>query len=109
MSDDENSFAKDGHLHIKPTLTANKIGYDTVEKGHVALDDCTDINRANCERQAGGNKIINPVRSARLATEQSFSFRYGHVEVIAKLPQGDWLWPGKYHFNIFGTFYHLKG
>lgn len=95
VADDDNSFAKDGKLHIKPTLTANKIGYDTINKGHVRLDDCTDENKANCERQASGNVIVNPVRSARLTTEKSFSFKYGRVEVIAKIPQGDWLWPGK--------------
>lgn len=91
--DDENSFAKDGKLHIKPTLAADKIGNEAIESGYVHLDDCTDSNKANCERQAGGNVIINPVRSARLTTSKSFSFKYGRVEVIAKLPVGDWLWP----------------
>ncbi|XP_031626730.1 beta-1,3-glucan-binding protein-like [Contarinia nasturtii] len=93
VSDDENSFANGGKLHIKPTLTANKIGYDAVENGYVRLDDCTDPNKEHCERRAGGDIIINPVRSARLTTAKSFSFKYGRVEVIAKTPQGDWLWP----------------
>ncbi|XP_055300590.1 beta-1,3-glucan-binding protein-like [Sitodiplosis mosellana] len=91
--DNENSFAKDGKLHIKPTLTADKIGQDAVEHGHVSLNGCTDQDKANCERQAGGNTIINPVKSARLRTHESFSFKYGHVEVVAKTPQADWLWP----------------
>lgn len=86
-------------MHIKPTLTAGKFGYEAVEKAHVRLDDCTDDNKANCERQAGGDVIINPVRSARLTTEKSFSFKYGRVEVIAKVPQGDWLWPGKNYYS----------
>lgn len=81
-------------MHIKPTLTANKFGYEAIEKNHVRLDDCTDSNPANCERQAGGNVIINPVRSARLTTQKSFSFKYGRAEIIARIPQGDWLWPG---------------
>lgn len=33
------------------------------------------------------------MRSARVRTAESFSFRYGRVEVRAKLPRGDWLWP----------------
>ena len=37
--------------------------------------------------------IINPVRSARLVTKGKKSIAYGKVEVVAKLPQGDWLWP----------------
>lgn len=95
MTDDENSFAKDGKLHIKPTLAADKIGYELVESGYIHLDDCTDSDQKNCERQAGGNVVINPVRSARLTTGSSFSFKYGRLEVIAKLPVGDWLWPGE--------------
>lgn len=82
-------------MYIRPTLTATKFGYAAIEKNHVRLDDCTDSNTENCERKAGGNAIINPVRSARLTTAKSFSFKYGHVEVIAKIPQGDWLWPGE--------------
>lgn len=42
------------------------------------------------------NNILNPVRSARLHTRNSFSFKYGKIEVIAKMPTGDWMWPGKH-------------
>lgn len=31
--------------------------------------------------------------SARLSTKGSHSIRFGKVEVVAKLPRGDWLWP----------------
>jgi len=31
--------------------------------------------------------------SARLRTVNSFSFKYGRVEVTAKMPKGDWIWP----------------
>lgn len=82
-------------MQIKPTFTANEIGYDQVENGYVNLNDCTDTdNPENCERQAGGDVIINPIRSARLNTLNSFNFKYGRVEIIAKTPRGDWLWPG---------------
>jgi beta-glucanase (GH16 family) len=37
--------------------------------------------------------IINPVRSARLTTQGRQTLKYGKVEVVAKLPKGDWLWP----------------
>ncbi|XP_055322082.1 beta-1,3-glucan-binding protein-like [Sitodiplosis mosellana] len=95
VDDTENAFVKNGKLHIKPTLTANRIGYDQVEQGYVHLIHCTDHNKANCERQAGtsNNIIINPVRSARLSTKNSFAFKYGRVEVVAKIPTGQWLWP----------------
>jgi hypothetical protein len=37
--------------------------------------------------------VINSVRSARLNTNGSKSITYGRVEVVARLPAGDWLWP----------------
>jgi beta-glucanase (GH16 family) len=50
--------------------------------------------------------IINPVRSARLTTKGSKSILYGRVEVTAKLPQGDWLWPAIWMMpedSVYGT------
>lgn len=48
-----------------------------------------------------GQEIINPIQSARIVTSKSFSFTYGYVEVRAKMPRGDWLWPGTYIWTIF--------
>lgn len=56
---------------------------------------CTNDQWFGCERHGTDTNIINPVRSARLNTAESFSFIYGRLELIAKLPTGDWLWPGK--------------
>jgi len=39
--------------------------------------------------------IIPPVVSARLTTKNNFLFHFGQVEVIAKLPIGDWIVSGK--------------
>lgn len=36
---------------------------------------------------------IPPVRSARLSTKGKKSIKYGKIEVVAKMPVGDWLWP----------------
>lgn len=44
--------------------------------------------------------LINPIRSAKIRTHDSFSFKYGKVEVSAKMPAGDWLLPGTDHFFI---------
>ena len=55
---------------------------------------CTDNGFFGCERTGGGGgNIINPVLSARLRTAESFAFKYGRVEVVARLPRGDWMWP----------------
>lgn len=75
-------------------MTADRIGYDQVENGYVHLNHCTDQNKAHCERRNGGNVIINPIRSARLSTINSFAFKYGRVEVIMKIPKGKWITSG---------------
>ena len=42
---------------------------------------------------ATSGSVINPVQSARLTTRLSHHITYGKVEIVAKLPRGDWLWP----------------
>jgi len=54
---------------------------------------CTGANFYGCERASDGNHYINPVMSGKLTTVNSHSMQYGRVEVRAKLPKGDWLWP----------------
>ena len=49
---------------------------------------------SGCEKDAGASgNYINPTMSARVRTAYSFKIKYGRVEVRAKLPRGDWLWP----------------
>ena len=43
--------------------------------------------------------------SAKVTTINSFKFSYGRVEVRAKLPKGDWLWPAIWllpRYNEYG-------
>jgi len=90
-----NSYVRNGILHIKPTLTAETmdITKDTLDLwGAAPADLCTSNAFYGCQR-SGANGLINPIRSSRLRTAKSFSFRYGRLEVRAKLPRGDWLWP----------------
>ena len=98
-----NSYVEDGVLHIQPTLLADQIGEGAVRGefaytmnvwGAQPADLCTGNAFFGCQRDAlGGGNFINPTTSARIRTAESFSFTYGRVEVRAKLPIGDWLWP----------------
>ncbi|KAA1470751.1 glycoside hydrolase family 16 protein [Dentipellis sp. KUC8613] len=90
------SFIRNNQLYILPTLTSDVIGHDAIFDGHTFnLTGCTNTNLTACG--AVSNKtsgaIINPVMSARISTRGKKSIRYGRVEVKAKLPRGDWLWP----------------
>ena len=98
-ADDKNSFVEDGILYIVPTLTSDDIGEDKVFNGGVVnltVDGtCTSTNVSQCAAVSNSSRltVINPVKSARLITKNTHSIKYGKVEVKAKFPTGDWLWP----------------
>ncbi|KAJ7040765.1 glycoside hydrolase family 16 protein [Mycena alexandri] len=103
---ENNSYAQNGELYIMPTLTSAWLGESTVQSGTVTLDPCTEAatNKTACTATGnGGGTIINPVMSARLSTKDHFAMTYGRVEVRAKLPRGDWLWPAIWMLPVNGT------
>lgn len=57
-------------------------------------------SNSTSDYRVAGDEIINPIQSARMVTSDSFSFTYGIVEVSAKMPKGDWLWPGNQFIHI---------
>ncbi|KAI9809251.1 MAG: hypothetical protein M1825_002542 [Sarcosagium campestre] len=92
---EENAFVRDGQLIIKPTLQDESL----IKSNHVVnltkegicsstlLSDCVAVTNVT------NGTIVNPVKSARLNTKAGARIKYGRVEVTAKLPAGDWLWP----------------
>ena len=95
-----NSFVKNGVLHIKPTLTKDTFSEQFLTKGVLDLwgmngpyQTCTGQANYGCRRQGTADNIINPIQSARIRSVNSFSFKYGKLEVRARLPKGDWIWP----------------
>jgi beta-glucanase (GH16 family) len=94
-----NSWVEDGVLYIKPTMTVDRYGDGSLESARVDLwgasdaDQCTGNEWYGCERVGNPTNIINPVLSARLRSSRGFTLRYGRVEVRARMPKGDWIWP----------------
>ncbi|XP_075235447.1 uncharacterized protein LOC142332726 isoform X2 [Lycorma delicatula] len=87
-NDVKNSFIKNGKLHIKPSLMPG----DTVTHGKITLIGCTGRKGVSeCTMEAVSYNILPPVFSAQLTTKNTFYFRYGIVQIIAKLPVGDWI------------------
>ncbi|KAI0746495.1 concanavalin A-like lectin/glucanase [Daedaleopsis nitida] len=92
----DNLFVQNGELYILPTLTSDTLGRDAIlDGGKYSLDGCTTNNKTACSvsSNAGTGATIQPVMSARISTKNSVTMAYGKVEVRAKLPRGDWLWP----------------
>ncbi|PSN52721.1 Beta-1 [Blattella germanica] len=74
--------------------------------GGAPADECTNPQDWGCERTGSASNLLNPIISARIRTVYSFSFTYGKVEVRAKLPAGDWLWPAIWllpRYNKYGS------
>ncbi|KAI9558646.1 hypothetical protein GHT06_015435 [Daphnia sinensis] len=101
----ENSYVKDGILFIKPTLTAHRFSNDFLYTGTLDLNNegCNIDWNGGCVIQSG-EEIINPIQSARIVTSKSFSFTYGTVEVRAKMPKGDWIWPAIWMLPTEGAY-----
>ena len=57
------------------------------------VSDPFDIQSCSITSNSTTNTIIPPVRSARLNTKGKKAITYGRIEVMARLPVGDWLWP----------------
>ncbi|XP_064610752.1 beta-1,3-glucan-binding protein-like [Liolophura sinensis] len=67
-----NCYTHNGHMYLKPTLTSDKFGLDFLFHGTLDV-----------KKQWG---YCNP-------TWNNVSFKYGKLEIMAKMPKGDWLWP----------------
>lgn len=103
---DENVFVKDGVLTIKPTLQDQSVieSNNVIDlRGH----GCTGGKWTDCVTSTNttNGTIVNPVKSGRINTKLGASIKFGRVEVLAKLPAGDWLWPAIWMLpkdNVYG-------
>ncbi|KAF1942004.1 concanavalin A-like lectin/glucanase [Clathrospora elynae] len=103
---DENVFIKDGILIIKPTIQEEKFitNNHTIDlRGH----GCTGSDWIDCVATTNttNSTIVNPIKSGRINTKLGASIKYGRLEVVAKLPVGDWLWPAIFMLpmdNVYG-------
>ncbi|XP_026809559.1 uncharacterized protein LOC113551491 [Rhopalosiphum maidis] len=87
-SSKQNSFVDNGELVIRPTVQSDSF----IKNGELLLNGCTkSIGSISCEMNAVSFNILPPVVSARLTTKKNLLFHFGQVEVIAKLPIGDWI------------------
>jgi beta-glucanase (GH16 family) len=72
----ENLEFEGGSLRIKATIRP-----DEMPRGFVKNNNTEDTG------------IQVPVYSGRINTKNKAQIKYGRVEVVAKMPKGDWLWP----------------
>ncbi|XP_041772752.1 gram-negative bacteria-binding protein 1 [Anopheles merus] len=116
QSSPENSYIAAGRLVIVPTLVTQTADYtdERIRTGELTLAGCTSPtnNPYECQRKAARSTILPPVVSAKLNTKHFFRFRYGRVEIRAKLPKGDWIFPQLYlqpYENYYGYADYASG
>lgn len=123
QGNEENVQVRDGELRVKPTLLETQYNENFVRHGNLILAEyvipllveslfynfpnfnskkydsifrCTGtIGSSDCEKRARGFQILPPIVSGLIDTKSSFNFLYGRVEIRAKLPQGDWIYPSE--------------
>ncbi|KAH7158192.1 glycoside hydrolase family 16 protein [Dactylonectria estremocensis] len=96
-SGEENVYIDGGNLVIKATLQDANL----MEKNNVIdlLEDgtCTSNKWSKCVAATNvttrNSSVVPPAKSGRINTKKGASITYGRVEVTAKFPEGDWLWP----------------
>lgn len=100
---DENSYIRNGTLYMKPTMTADRYGSSFLYSGtwdvKKVFGKCTMSAISGCYR-TGGHDILNPILSSKLRSLKGI--KYGKVEIVAKLPRGDWIWPALWMLPNFG-------
>ncbi|CAG9088915.1 unnamed protein product [Plutella xylostella] len=104
---------ENGNLVIKPLLLEDYyhegILYEELDLSKI----CTGrLETTECSRRASGANILPPVVTGKVTTRRTFNFKYGRIEVCAKLPAGSWLVPEinlEPRDNIYGNGRYASG
>jgi beta-glucanase (GH16 family) len=96
---DENVYVEGGMLIIKPTLQDATLIDSNSVINLTADGTCTSDILDNCVSitNKSTNAIVQPVKSGG-------TIKYGRVQVTAKMPAGDWLWPAIWMLPVNNTY-----
>ncbi|XP_052718775.1 beta-1,3-glucan-binding protein-like [Crassostrea angulata] len=92
-----NLHAENGYLYMKPTLTTDHPSFDNNKLYHGRMDlnelyhTCTNGANYGCSKTSNGHEILPPIMSGKVTSHACV--KYGRVNVRARIPKGDWLWP----------------
>jgi beta-glucanase (GH16 family) len=105
---DENVFIQDGNLIIKAGLQDAELVEKNSKIDLLKDGTCTSDEYSRCvaatNTTTGNATIVPPTKSGRLNTRKGATIKYGRVEVTAKLPEGDWLWPAIWMMPVEDTY-----
>lgn len=103
---DENVFIENGVLVIRPTLQDTELmtTNNTIDLTELGLCTSQSFEACVATTNTTNGTIVNPVKSARINTKLGSTIKYGRIEVEAKLPAGDWLWPAIWMLPVQNTY-----
>ncbi|KPJ15398.1 Beta-1,3-glucan-binding protein [Papilio machaon] len=85
---------ENGLLIISPVLLESKYHEGILNEALDLSNSCTGmVGTWECSRTASGAQILPPVATGKITSKNAFNFKFGRVEIRAKLPGGDWLMP----------------
>lgn len=54
---------------------------------------CFNFTGDKCQHLCSDTDPAPPIQSGFIHTKQAFAFKFGRIEIRARNPTGDWLWP----------------
>ncbi|KAJ7479683.1 hypothetical protein FB451DRAFT_1365419 [Mycena latifolia] len=84
--------------------SANRVLRYRIYTPDAPLDLPAHLAACSAVSNATLGKILPPVMSARISTRRSARVKFGRVEMRAKLPMGDWLWPAIWMLPVDETY-----
>ncbi|KAB0796437.1 hypothetical protein PPYR_10498 [Photinus pyralis] len=84
---EDTKFIKDNKLHLKP----NAVPESDVRGTLNLREGCTGTKEIECFYEQRSSFLLPPVKASKVVS--TTSFKYGKVEIRAKLPRGDWIFP----------------
>ncbi|XP_075978716.1 beta-1,3-glucan-binding protein-like [Anticarsia gemmatalis] len=85
---------EDSSLVLTPVLTEDRHHEGFLFESLDLTWRCTGkIDTTECKQEASGAQILPPVLTGKITTKHKFAFKFGRIEVRAKLPAGSWLIP----------------
>ncbi|KAK4876692.1 hypothetical protein RN001_009198 [Aquatica leii] len=87
LNTDDTRFIRDKVLYLKPIALS-----DADVRGTLNLrQGCTATDNFECFYESKSSFLLPPVKSAKVVSKTTF--KYGKIEIRAKLPEGDWIVP----------------
>ncbi|KAJ9155186.1 Beta-1,3-glucan-binding protein [Pleurostoma richardsiae] len=104
----DNVYVDSGNLVIKATLQDESLIDQNTVIDLLKDGTCTSTVASDCiaatNITSGNSSIVPPTLSGRITTKKGATIKYGRVEVTAKLPEGDWLWPAIWMLPVEDTY-----